>query len=90
MIPKMQLMEQTTEGTISYFLSISWSHFSPSWARSKSRLAVAMSTDVRGASVDGRCVPVRDEEVVRGGVLDQWASPIEVWETTKRGRRKRG
>lgn len=61
MIPKRQHMEQTTEGTISYFLSISWSHFSPTSAKPSSLLVEVMVTEVE----EGRLM---EEEDWRGSV----------------------
>lgn len=51
MIPKRQHMEQTTEGTISYLLSISWSHFSPTSAKPNSWLVDVMLTEVKGGQL---------------------------------------
>lgn len=44
-------MEQTTEGTISYLLSISWSHFSPTSAKPNSWLVDVMLTEVKGGQL---------------------------------------
>jgi len=49
MIPKRQHMEQTTDGTISYLLSISWSHLSSTSAKPSSWLVEVMVTEVEGA-----------------------------------------
>lgn len=82
MIPKRQHMEQTTEGTISYLLSISWSHLSPTSAKPSSWLVEVMLTEVKGRGGGGAAF--RGAEEGRGdgwrgclGWLDHWASPIE-------------
>lgn len=70
-------MEQTTEGTISYLLSISWSHLSPTSAKPNSWLVEVMVDKVEATGSKGeKKVGGRDG----GGLkefLDQWASPTE-------------
>lgn len=53
MIPKRQHMEQTTEGTISYLLSISWSHLSPTSAKPNSWLVEVMVDKVEATGSKG-------------------------------------
>lgn len=66
-------MEQTTEGTISYRRSISWSHLRPSSAKPSSWLVDVMLAKI--------VVTLRTARAKGGGDvsgrLDQWASPIE-------------
>lgn len=80
-------MEQTTEGTISYLLSISWSHLSPTSAKPNSWLVEVMVDKVEATGSKGeKKVGGRDG----GGLkefLDQWASPTET--CLRAGQKKR-
>lgn len=95
MIPKRQHMEQTTEGTISYLLSISWSHFRSASAKPRSWLVEVMSaTFRRGAEAEGTCRdnwvsgphPLKRINLQRGGV-ERWSGGE--WRMNKWKRRQR-
>lgn len=74
MIPKRQHMEQTTEGTISYRLSISWSHLSPTSAKPRRGLLEVMMIEDVGAGSK------RKEGGRGGGVFrDSWISGPHPW-----------
>lgn len=67
-------MEQTTEGTISYLLSISWSHLSPTSAKPNSWLVEVMVDKVEATGskgekrVGGRGKGLRGFEGISGSV----------------------
>lgn len=69
-------MEQTTEGTISYLLSISWSHFSPTSAKPSSLLVEVMVIEVEGGQSLMKEEDRPEEDLY--GFLDQQASPMEM------------
>lgn len=91
MIPKRQHIEQTTEGTISYLRSISWSHLRPTSDKPNSRLVDVMMADVEGErrrTGEQKSARARDERDV-AGCLGQRASPVRKCPPVNGGRREK-
>lgn len=75
-------MEHTTEGTISYLLSISWSHFRPILGNPRSWLVDVIVAQLEGGGFKGRKEGREGKETQ--GFLAQLTSPMETCLPTNR------